>query len=103
MCSETPGDHTGGAGNYHDGLQCAQRLPVIQPEVAFAPAKDFSTIHKAGVDELDVLQPFGLTNLMCWMIDSRSQIRGEGHTFKEPRYADGTIAGAIYPVIRRST
>jgi hypothetical protein len=65
MCSETPGHHTGGAGNSHEGLQCAQRLPVILLEVVVVPAKDFSTINTAAVDELDVLQPFGLTNLIC--------------------------------------
>jgi len=43
----------------------AQRLPVIQPEVVVVPAKDFSTLNTAMVDELDVLQPFGLTNLIC--------------------------------------
>jgi len=65
MCSETPGHHTGGDCISNDVLQCAQRLPVIQPEVVVVPAKDFSTINTATVDELDVLQPFVLTNLIC--------------------------------------
>jgi hypothetical protein len=64
MCSETPG-HTGGSGNSHEGPQCAQSILVILPEVVVVPAKDFSTINTAAVDELDVLQPFGLTNLIC--------------------------------------
>jgi hypothetical protein len=61
----TPGHDTGGAGNSHEGLQCARRLPVIPPEVVVVLAKDFSTIHTAAVDELDVLRPIGLTNLIC--------------------------------------
>ena len=63
-CLQTPGHHTEGAGKSHEGLQCAQRLPVILPDVVVVPAKDFSTINTAAVDELDVLQPFGLTNLI---------------------------------------
>jgi hypothetical protein len=65
MCSETPSHLIGGADNSNEGLQCAQRLPVILPEVVIVPAKDFSTINTAAVDEHDVLQPFGLTNLIC--------------------------------------
>jgi len=64
-CLYTPGHLTGGAGNSHEGLLYAQRLPVIQPEVVLVPAKDFSTINTAAVDELNVLHPFGLTNLIC--------------------------------------
>jgi hypothetical protein len=45
-------------------MQCAQRLPVIRPEVVVVLAKNFSTINTAAVDELDVLQPVGLTNLI---------------------------------------
>jgi len=89
-CLYTPGHLTGGAGNSHEGLLYAQRLPVIQLEVVVIPAKDFSTVNTAAVDELDVLQPFGLTNLISWMIDFRSQIGGGGHTYKEPLYADVT-------------
>jgi len=63
-CLYTPGHLTGGAGNSHEGLLYAQRLPVIQLEVVVVPAKDLSTINTAAVDELDVLQPFGLTNLI---------------------------------------
>jgi len=65
MCSETPGHLIRGAGNSHEGLQCAQRLPGIPPEVVVVLDKDFSTINTAMVDELDVLQPFVLTNLIC--------------------------------------
>jgi len=89
-CICTPCHHTRVAGNSHEGLQCAQRLPVIQPEVVVVPAKDISAINTAAVDELNVLQPFGLTNLICWMIDPRSQIGCEGHSYKEPLDADVT-------------
>jgi hypothetical protein len=65
MCSETPGHHTGGTCNSHNGLHCGQSLPVIQPEVVVVPAKDFSTINTAAGEELDVLQPFWVTNLIC--------------------------------------
>jgi len=61
----TTGHHIGGPGTSHEGLQCAQRLPVILPEVVVVPDRDFSTINTAAVDELDVLQPFRLTNLIC--------------------------------------
>jgi hypothetical protein len=63
-CLCTPGHHTGGDGNSHEGLEYAQRLPVILLEVVDVPAKDFSTINTTAVDELDVLQSFGLTNLI---------------------------------------
>jgi len=63
-CVYTPGHFSGGAGNSHEELLYAQRLPVIQQQVVVVPAKDFSTIDTAAVDELDVLQPFRLTNLL---------------------------------------
>ena len=61
----TTGHLIGGAGTSHEEMQCAQRLPVILPEGVVVPDKDFSTINTAAVDELDVLQPFRLTNLIC--------------------------------------
>jgi len=63
MCSESP-SHTGRAGNYHEGMQCAQSLPVIKADVVVVPAKNFSTIKTLAVDELNVLQLFGLMNLL---------------------------------------
>jgi len=92
----TPGRHTRGAGNPPEGLQCAQRLPVILPEVVVIPAKDFSSINTAVVNELNVLELFGVTNTMSWMIDSWSQIGGDSHTYREPLYANYTQSGAVY-------
>jgi len=47
-------------------------------------------MNTAAVDELNVLQPFRLTNLTSSMTDSRSQIGGDGHTYKEPLYPEVT-------------
>jgi len=69
MCSGTPSHVTGGSSCSCKGL--------------------LDNTHSR-IDELDVLQPFGLTNPISWMIDSWSQIGGEGHTYKEPLYADVT-------------
>jgi len=86
----TPSYHTGEAGNSHKGLQCMQRLPVIPPEVVVVLSNIFPTIYTAAVDKLNLLQLFGLTHLKSWMIDSRSQIGGSGHTEHEPLSADIT-------------
>jgi len=65
FCLGTPGHLTEGDGNHHAGVIYARRRPVISPEVVVLPAKDFSNINRGRVDELDMLQPFGLMNLLC--------------------------------------